>query len=170
MVDASHTGYRTTMEMFEVSRDPVVFTHANPRAMHDHGRNIRDDQIRACAHGGGVIGLTGVSLFLGSTAASPEALADHVHYVAELVGVRHVGLGLDYVLDQKALAATINARRAWTPPDESFAGQPQESVTYLQPEQLPKFTEILLSRGYSEEDVRGILGENWLRVARRVWK
>ena len=170
MVDASHTGYRTTMEMFEVSRAPVVFSHANPRAMHDHGRNIRDDQITACARSGGVIGLTGVSLFLGSAQASPEALADHVHYVAELVGVRHVGLGLDYVFDQQALAATINARRAWTPPDESFAGQPQENVTYLQPEQLPKFTEVLLARGYCEADVRGILGGNWLRVARQVWK
>ena len=117
-----------------------------------------------------MIGLTGCSLFLGTAAASPEALADHVHYVAELVGAQHVGLGLDYVYDQLSLAASINARRAWTPPDESFAAQPQESVTYLQPEQLPKFTEILLARGFSEADVRGILGENWLRVARRVWR
>ena len=170
MVDASHTGYRTTMEMFEVSSDPVVFTHANPRALYDHGRNIRDDQIKACAHGGGVIGLTGVSLFLGTAAASAEALADHVHYVAELVGPGHVGLGLDYVFDQQSLAAMINARRAWTPPAESFAGQSQEAVTYLQPEQLPQLTEILLARGYSEADVRGILGENWLRVARQVWQ
>ena len=46
----------------------------------------------------------------------------------------------------------------------------QENVTYLQPEQLPKFTEILLARGYCEADVRGILGGNWLRVARQVWK
>ncbi|MCY4452389.1 MAG: membrane dipeptidase [Immundisolibacterales bacterium] len=170
MVDATHTGYRTTMEMFEVSRDPVVFTHSNPRALHDHGRNIRDDQIKACARSGGVIGLNGVSLFLGGTQASPEALADHVQYVADLVGARHVGLGLDYVFDQLSLAATINSRRAWTPPDESFADQPQETVTYLQPEQLPRFTEILLERGYSEDDVRGILGENWMRVARQVWK
>ena len=97
MVDASHTGYRTTMEMFEVSSDPVVFSHANSRALHDHGRNIRDEQIEACARGGGVIGLTGCSLFLGTAPASPEAVADHVHHVAELVGAQHVGLGLDYV-------------------------------------------------------------------------
>ena len=170
IVDASHTGYRTTMEMFEVSKDPVIFSHSNPRALCDHGRNIRDDQIKACAASGGVVGVAGVSLFMADREASTAALVRHIDYLVDLIGPGHVGLGLDHVADQQALALEIDARVAWTPPLESFAFQPQEEVKYVQPEQLPELTEALLARGYGEADVRGILGENWLGVARQVWK
>ncbi len=170
IVDASHTGYRTTMEMFEVSTAPVIFSHSNPKALFDHGRNIRDEQIKACAKCGGVIGVAGVSLFLDDPDASTSALVRHIDYLVGLVGARHVGLGLDYVVDQQALAAEIDARVAWTPPPESFAAQSQEEVKYVQPEQMPEITDTLLGRGYAEADVRGILGENWLRVAREVWQ
>ncbi len=169
LVDASHTGYRTTMEMFEVSSDPVIFSHANARALWVHGRNISDEQITACARSGGVVGVVGVNLFLGQGDPSPEALFRHIDYIADRAGPEHVGLGLDYVADQVALTATINARAAWTPPSESFGPIEPLAVRYSQPEELPALTELMLARGYSEANVRGILGENWLRVARRVW-
>jgi len=170
IVDGSHTGYRTTMEIFEISKDPVIFSHSNPRSICDHGRNIRDDQILACAASGGVIGICGVSLFLGDPEASTDALVNHIKYISDLAGPQHVGLGLDYVNDQQALAQKIDSQVAWAPPKESFELQPQKEVKYFQPEQLPGLTDTLLNAGYSELDVRGFLGENWLRVARQVWK
>ncbi len=156
MVDVSHTGYRTSMDVFEVSPDPVVFTHANPLALWDTPRNIRDDQIKACAKSGGVIGFNGCGTFLGDNITDTETMLRHIDYLAELVGPQHVGIGLDHVSDSMALAIYMGAD--WG--DTNFAD----------PEQLPKITEGLIGRGYPDVDVRGILGENWLRLAQQVWK
>ncbi len=93
VVDCSHSAYRTTMEAMEASTQPVIFSHSNPRALVDHPRNITDDQIKACAAGGGVIGINGVSLFLDDDGVTPETFADHVIYIAELVGSDYVGMG-----------------------------------------------------------------------------
>ena len=60
IVDCSHSAYRTTMEAMDISTDPVVFSHSNPKAVWHHDRNITDDQIRACAATGGVVGVTGL--------------------------------------------------------------------------------------------------------------
>ncbi len=170
LIDGTHTGYRTTMDLFEVSTAPVVFTHANPAKLWSHRRNIRDEQIEACARSGGVIGIDGVGIFLGDNDVSEDQVVRHIDYVADLVGAKHVGLGLDYVYDQEALTRGHNSRPAWNPTDEAFGNTPREEVKYFEPEQLPALTEALLSRGYSDTDVHGILGENWLRVAAAVWK
>ncbi len=155
MVDVSHTGYRTSMDVFEISPAPVVFTHANPLALWDTYRNIRDDQIKACAKSGGVIGINGCGTFLGDNVTDTETILRNLDYLAELVGPQHVGIGLDHVSDPMALAVYMGA--SWG--DTNFAD----------PEQLPEITEGLIKRGYPEADIRGILGENWLRLAQQVW-
>ena len=88
-----------------------------------------------------------------------EHLIQHIEYLADLVGPEHVGLGIDYVYDQN-----FDSRSVWSP---HYSGRP---VGVLEPEQLPDVTELLLARGHSEQVIRGILGENWLRVADVVWK
>ncbi len=79
-----------------------------------------------------------------------------IDYLTELVGSQHVGIGLDYVSDPMALAR--------------FMGADWGDTNFAQPEQLPEITEGLLGRGYSEVDIRGILGENWMRITRQVCK
>ena len=73
MVDVSHCGYRTSMDALECSASPVIFSHSSMRAVWDHERNIRDDQARACAATGGVIGINGVGIFLGDNDISVQA-------------------------------------------------------------------------------------------------
>ena len=170
LIDGTHTGYQTTMELFEVSTDPVIFSHANANAVSPNGRNIRDDQIVACAKSGGVIGIDGVGIFLGDNDVSAEALIRHIDHISQLVGPQHVGLGLDYVYDQASLTRGHNTRPAWNPGDDLFGNTPRDDVKYFEPENLPTLTEKLMVTGYSESEIRGILGENWLRVARAVWK
>jgi membrane dipeptidase len=165
MVDCSHTGYRTTMDVFEASTAPVIFSHADAKAVWDHPRNITDDQIDACAKTGGVIGVNGIGVFAGDNDASTEALLRHVDYIAARVGTQHVGLGLDWVYDMESLMAGVRVSPDRYP-DKSYA----TDIQVVQPEQLPQITEGLLQRGYAEDDIRGILGLNWLRVARQVWK
>ena len=170
LIDGTHCGYRMTMELFEFSKDPVIFSHANAHALWEHRRNIRDDQIKACAASGGVIGVSGVGIFLGDNDVSTARLVEHIDHIAGLVGSEHVGLGLDYVYDQDALTRGHNSRPAWNPDAAAFGNTRREDVQYFPPEHLPQLTEALLARRYSEAEVRGILGENWLRLARRVWR
>ena len=67
LVDGSHTGNRTTLDACEISKDPFIFSHSNPKAIFDHPRNITDEQIKASAATGGVIGINGVGCFLART-------------------------------------------------------------------------------------------------------
>jgi membrane dipeptidase len=136
-------------------------------AVQPHFRNLKDDQLRACARTGGVIGMSGSSEYIGDPASSNEAILRHVEYIADLVGPRHVGLGLDLVFDAAALNAWIRGRPEEWPQarDPAWPG-----FRYAAPEQAASLTELLLRHGYAETDVRGILGENWLRVCREVWR
>jgi len=164
LVDCAHTGYRTMMETVEASHSPVIISHTNVRALRDHDRCIRDDQIEACARSGGVMGITGLSSFLGEGEASVERLVDHVDHVARLVGPEHVGLALDYVFDMAAFEAFVAGSDAYSATG-GYSGMSQ-----LEIEDAPRITQELLRRGYGEQEIRGILGENWLRVCEAVWK
>ena len=165
LLDLSHTGYRATMEAMEMATRPVVFSHSNPRRLREHGRNIADDQIEACAALGGVIGINGVGDFLGEDDASTETFLTHIDHVAGLVGPAHVGLGIDLVYDMEGFTRFFEANR-----EKYWAGYDRPLTAFFQPEQLPHVTEGLLARGYAENDVHGILGGNFLRVARAVWR
>ena len=163
IVDVSHMGYRATMETFEVSTKPVIFSHSNPNGLRQHARNISDEQIQACAKTGGVIGINGIGDFLGGT--SSELIVQNIEYVMNLVGPEHVGLGLDYVIDKQELIEYLESHPDIFPPDKMG-----NVLSFVEPEQFPEFTELLYQKGYSEEIISGILGGNFLRVAKRVWK
>ncbi len=178
IVDGTHTGYRTTMDMIETSKGPVVFSHSNACALWDHPRNIRDDQIKGCAGTGGIIGVVGCGTFVGDNETSTDALVGHIDYIAGLVGPEHVGLGIDYLFDLK-VAAPANAP-LWNPVDAHVEAHKHASggsseapawadIKFVEPEQVPQITQALLDRKYDEKTIRGILGENWLRVAKQVW-
>jgi membrane dipeptidase len=165
LVDGSHAGYRSTLDMMEVSADPVIFSHLACHSVHPHMRNVRDDQIRGCARTGGVIGITGGGFYLGGVTA--ERYFRHLDHVAQLVGVEHVGVGLDYLADVAPLVAFIDARPDEWPGKEQGAWEP---MAFFPPERLVDVTELMLRHGYPDDAVRGVLGGNWLRVCGRVWK
>ncbi len=175
VVDCSHTGFKTTMAAMENSVDPVIFSHSNPKALVDHERNITDTQIKACAETGGVVGISGVNLFLGEATASPAAVARHVAYVAELTGSEHVGISLDYAPDLEPVeGAEGNIAVA-----ESFAEHPEYWPEYagydgdfgcLDVRRLPEVTMELAGVGFDKKEIVGILGANFRRVAEQVWK
>ena len=163
VADVSHMGYRATMEAFETSSKPVIFSHSNPKGLRDHARNISDEQIKACAQTGGVIGINGIGDFLGGT--SSELFVENIEYVMKLVGPEHVGIGLDYVVDKQELVDYIEGHPDVFPPDKF-----NEYLAFVEPEQFPEFTELLYNKGYDKQIIKGILGENFLRVAEKVWK
>jgi membrane dipeptidase len=166
VVDCSHSAYRTTMEAMELSQSPVIFSHSNSRVLWDHERNIRDDQIRACAATGGVIGVTGVGRFLGPNGPTVEHLVEHIDYMVNLVGPKHVGFGMDSVLHKHRPNQPFTRSRTYWPERQ----YPDSGSGYVSPEEAPRLTQALLDRGYDEDSIRGILGENFLRIAETVWK
>jgi membrane dipeptidase len=163
VVDLSHMSYRATLEACEVSRAPVIFSHSNPNGLRQHARNITDEQIKACAKTGGVVGINGIGDFLGGT--SSEMIVQNIEYVMDLIGPEHVGLGLDYVIDKQELIEYVEGHPDIFPPDKMG-----DVLSFVEPEQFPEFTELLYQKGYREQIIRGILGENFLRVAEQVWK
>lgn len=167
MVDVAHTGYRSSMEAIEASASPVICSHGNVKAIKDHPRCYRDDQIRAIAASGGVFGLTGLGIFLGDNDASTSTFVRHVDHAVQLVGPQHVGLGLDYVFDMPALSRLAASHADKWPKDGGYS---LPDVAQLEHERLPEVADALLGLGYPEADVAAILGGNWLRVARTVWR
>ena len=163
VVDVTHMGYRATMEACEVSERPVIFSHSNPKALRDNARNITDEQIKACAKIGGVIAINGIGDFLGGTTS--EIMVQHIEYVMDLVGPEHVGIGLDYVVDKQELIDYIEGHPDVFPPDKM-----NDYLAFVAPEQLPEITDLLHKKGHSEQVIAGVLGGNFLRVAKQVWK
>jgi len=167
IVDCSHAAYQTTMEIMAESSKPVVFSHSNPITVCQHQRNIRDDQIKACAETGGVIGVNGMGIFLGNNNSGNDNLIKHVVYLSELVGTAHIGIGFDYSpptgLD---LSAILSSR-----PDYWPAGQAYDTphIDHASPSQLPELTAQLQQQGFSDVEIGGILGGNFHRVAAQSW-
>lgn len=162
----SHAGYRTARDILEATDRPVIFSHSNPRALHDHPRNIPDDLIRACAATGGVVGINGVGLFLGNRAPAAADVVRHADYVARLVGARHVAIALDFMFKSGDFQAAARAQTAIWPPEWGYGS----GSANLPPETLPEIADGLAALGYGDEDVHGIMGENLMRVAEAVWK
>jgi membrane dipeptidase len=138
--------------------------------VHPNRRNLPDELIRAIAAGGGVIGVNGFPSFVAATARPTlDQLIDHIVHIDSLVGPGHVGLGLDYWEGTRADYDAFVAAGTWDP--ANYGPPPHPYPAGMErPSGLPALTARLLDRGYDEPGVRGILGENWLRVYGEVWR
>ena len=166
IVDGSHCGYRTTMEAIEVSEAPFIFSHSNAFGVFPHYRNIRDDQIEACAKTDGVVGVNGVGEFLGETGdASAEAIFRHIDYLAELVGAQHVGLGFDFITHIERFAEMARKSAEQWPSND---GKQVSFENFAPPEIVFPVVELMCRHQYGDEDVRGVLGGNFMRVFSKV--
>lgn len=162
LVDLSHCGERTSFDALDAPlRRPPVFSHSNARALYDHERNITDAQIKACAARGGYIGVNGVGMFLGVPGPRiPEAMAEHVAHIAGLAGADRVGLGLDFMFLEGSSYDFFHVARGRWP-----RGYPDPPWDFIQAEQFGALVEALEAKGFDRAELRGILGENYLRLA-----
>lgn len=187
LIDLSHVGDRSTMEAIEMSKDPVTFTHVCPRVATPmelspyatwaggetflefaNRRGRTDEALQACAEKGGVIGVTPYFAKKAGPSTLTDDLMDQVDYTVELVGADHVGFGSD--LDFRN--SVTRGAYIWKHPD-------RVDVTYHTPmdrtwgygwlEHMPNFTKGLVARGYSDKEIKGILGLNFLKLFRKVW-
>jgi membrane dipeptidase len=136
------------------------------RAVWDHPRNITDDQAKECAATGGVVGITGVGIFLGPNDASVEALVRHIDHAVDLVGPEHVGVSTDYPFDEGDFNAMLEQSPELYPDCYTRWGP----IDFMPPEGLLTVEGALRARGYPEDAVAAILGGNFRRVAAQVWQ
>jgi len=173
LIDLSHCGHQTTMDAVEASRDPVILSHANCYALCRHDRCKRDEEIQAVAEKGGYIGITVVPSFVSEKEAPTlQDFLDHIDHVVELVGVDHVGIGSDDTgaadIPRKLLDLydAILPMMGFRPEHRMRSGASTRGFEHYV--DWPNFTRGLVARGYSDQEIRKILGENFIRVLERV--
>jgi membrane dipeptidase len=169
IIDCAHTGYQSSLQAMELSQQPVIFSHSNVFAIHAHPRNLKDEQIKAVAATGGVIGVNGNGALLGVAQASPQKYVEHIDYIAQLVGPQHIALGTDLVYFPELLEDYMT-RLSIFYSDSYRNGVHPTNEAAIQPEQMLEVVQLLLERGYTNTDINGILGANYLRVIEKVWR
>ena len=165
----SHTGYRTALDVFAASTKPTILSHSNPRRLVDHERNVPDEILKACAATGGVVGINGVGLFLGSPEPTATDFFRALDYTVELIGADHVGIAFDsvFVPPSGAKGEYQGERRTdYWPPSKGYTAQ----IAILGPEALGGVVEQMVAAGYPKDAIAGILGKNFARVAAACWR
>ncbi|MEP7344626.1 MAG: membrane dipeptidase [Gemmatimonadaceae bacterium] len=171
-VDVSHCGDKTSLDAFEVSKAPVLITHSNARALNPgHPRCKPDEVIRACGKAGSVMGITGVRNFVkGSEPTTIEDVINHFDYVSKMIGVEHLGVGSDIDLDGYDDMPAEDYKRLKASYKGSYAFRDKIDIEGLDhPKRMFDLTEALIRRRYSDADITGILGGNWMRVLKESW-
>lgn len=169
LLDLSHCGHRTRAEATALARAPVC-THSNAYGHNPNDRNTKDETVQAIVAKGGAIGVCGLPKSVKPSSATVEDMLDHCDYYRKLVGDRHVGIGLDFVEAYKADGKVLPDSRRWRTYRPDVFGTVDEFLTQEYPKglstilELPNYTQGLFDRGYTEEQVAGQLGGNWLRV------
>lgn len=144
LIDVSHMSEQSFWDVINVSKAPIMASHSGVYNLKNHNRNLTDEQLKALAKNGGVIGIVLYPAFLtDNNKAYIKDFVDHVDYVVDLIGIDHVALGSDFD------GATM-------PEDLKDSSE------------FYKITDELVARGYSEEDIEKILGKNTLRVLSKV--
>jgi len=171
LVDVSHSGDKTTLDAIDLSPKPIAFTHSNCRALNNHPRLKTDEAIRKLAAKGGVMGITGVRMFVKDKEPTTiEDIVDHIDHVVKLVGIEHVGIGSDSDLmgydhmpaDQyKQLKAGYKASYAFRDKIDTDG--------FDHPRKVYDLTAALIRRGYSDSNIQAVLGGNFRRLLGTTW-
>ncbi|MEN8582762.1 dipeptidase [Burkholderia sp. RS01] len=168
-VDLAHTGERTSLDAIETSTSPCIVSHSNCRSVHESKRNLSDKLIRAVTEKGGVIGLNGFPAFVNpKDAPTLDHLIDHMIHIDSMAGSGHVGLGLDYYQCGADKYEQFLSSGLWHP--DSYPPPPWNFPAGIEdPSTLHRLTDRLVERGYTDDEIRGVLGENWMRIFDKIW-
>lgn len=163
VIDVSHLNDEGFWDVMEFAKKPIIASHSNCRVLASSMRNLTDDQIKAIALTGGVIGMNAVNFFVSEKdeESDTEHLIDHVDHIARLVGVQHIGVGFDF----------MDPFMKYVSPESSLATMARKPFDVFKGHScVPDLTRCLMKRGYKDEAIEQILGKNFLRVYKEVWK
>ena len=171
VVDLSHVGERTSLEAIDYSDKPCIFSHSNSLTVcPSSNRNLTDEMIKNCAAKGGVICLNAHGFVCHKEVGVQGTLEDymaHFEYLGELVGPDHMGIGTDIY--------EYYTKQYWECKTKLLYNSPWmfETVFNRDVQRVDQYINItrgLVALGFSDEDIRKILGESLIRVFKEVWK
>lgn len=175
LIDCSHCGDQTTLDVIEASTKPIALTHIGARALWDTNRMAPDDVMKACADKGGLIGIEAAP-HTTLTAKHPrhnlDAYMEHFEYVKDLVGIDHVGFGPDTLYgDHVGLHGVYKSSLSI----KEASQLDYERVDYVEGVENPTEASInivrwLVGHGYSDGDIAKVMGNNALQLLKEVWE
>ncbi len=159
VVDLSHMNREGFFQALDIAQAPLIVSHANACGMSDNPRNLADDQIKAIANQGGLVGILAIPHLVGKGEVGIEDMLRHMDYMIKLVGIEHLALGMDFIKYDGP--RTLKDRH-----------HPLHKVPLIKGfeeiEDLPNLIDGLQKHGYKEEEIALILGGNYLRVLKTI--
>ena len=172
LVDVSHSGDRTTLDAVALSPVPIAYTHSNCRSIAGHPRTKTDEAIVALGKKGGVMGITGVRMFVSKTDPTNVGnMVDHIDHVVKLAGIDHVGIGSDADLNGYDDMAPDQYKMLKAAYKASYAFRDKIDIDgFDHPRKFFDLTEELIRRKYSDANIIAVLGGNFRRLLGSTWK
>lgn len=169
-IDLSHAGERTALEAIELSKRPVVVSHANPRWLKDTGRNVSKTLLRALRAQGGILGLSLYPLHLprGSETTLKE-FGDMAAAAAEIVGVDHLGIGSDLCQNQPDSVVRWMRAGRWTRANDDALAFPRQPDWFRSNADFAGLAEGLAAAGFGRDAIASVLGGAWRRYISAFW-
>lgn len=176
-IDLSHANPATTADAIAVSKKPVIMTHGGCSSIHPHPRNKTDEQLRALAEKGGVLGIYDLPYLTASPKQpSVDDYMAHMEHALKLMGEDHVGVGSDASLEPFDTSAEGMAefKKAEEQRQKAGLAAPEEDrPTYVAGLNIPRRIEViadqLLKRGYSAQVTEQVVGRNFARALTEIW-
>jgi microsomal dipeptidase-like Zn-dependent dipeptidase len=170
VVDMSHSGDRSTLEAIAHSARPIAITHANPDWWHPALRNKSDEVLRALTGAGGMLGFSMYPHHLkDGTDCTLASFCEMIAETASRYGAEHLGIGSDLCQDQPDSVVTWMRNGRWSKEMDygegsaSAAGFPAQPDWFVDNRDMPNLSAGLLAVGFSQSEMEGIMGGNWLR-------
>lgn len=173
LIDVSHCGDKTTMDAIEISKLPVAVTHSFSHTLYAHDRSKTDEQLKALAARNGYCGIIAVPFFLSDLSqreASLNDMLDHIDYVVRIMGVDKVGIGTDWAGPAPEPVATKIKEQIAVLGFRGEHGVVPDAIVkgFKGQREWPNITRGLVSRDYNDDEIKGILGGNFLRLFKQV--
>lgn len=170
LCDLSHVGPNTAKEVIIESKKPVAYSHCLPSGLKEHPRNRTDEELKFIAENGGFVGVTMFTPFLrAGVNATVDDYVEAIQYVYNIVGEDAIGIGTDFTQGHGQDFFEYLTH------DKGYARRLTRFGEIVNPKgirtigEFPNLTEALLRHGFSERQVRKIMGENWVNLLKEVW-
>jgi membrane dipeptidase len=175
VIDMSHSGEKSTFDAIDISQKPIAITHANPSFWHSAKRNKSSELLRALSENGGMLGLSLYPHHLkDGTNCSIQSFCEMVYKTAELMGVKNIGIGSDLCLNQPNSVVEWMRNGTWAKTknfgegSKTKSGFPKQPEWFLDARGFKNLEENLKKVGFNENEIDGILGNNWFNFYKGI--